>query len=358
MVCFGKIYGEVNEMGRQIPKNVRQIGNVSDNSKIYIEDYVDIFLNQLSEKSAEKISGAFLVGETVEEGEVDYIYIHGALAMQNPVVKGKDLIIEEAEWKYVCETSKEYFGDAEILGWVMIGGDQPFEMTHSMQKMHQKYFQREKSVFLFKSLREKEEKLFMYKLRDMIEVKGYYIFYEKNVEMQEYMIATRKQAGISPSESLDDQAAKSFRSIIQEKMEQKEEKSRFKVGRFMKVASLLVLLMAGVVLQNRLADREVPVEEQEVVSNEPIVLEPEVIVLPEIEEEVLEEVEKEEQVKEEVEETAGIQMEEVYVVQKGDTIASISTKVYGDIARIGEICELNGLGDGNLIFIGQKLLLP
>ena len=345
-------------MGRQIPKNVRQIGNVSDNSKIYIEDYVDIFLNQLSEKTADKMSGAFLVGETVEEGECDYIYIHGALAMQNPVAKGKDLIIEEEEWKYACETSKEYFGDAEILGWVMMGGDQPFEMTHNMQKIHQKYFQREKSVFLFKSMREKEEKLFMYKFRDMMEVKGYYIFYEKNVEMQEYMIATRKQAGISPSESLDDQAAKSFRSIIQEKMEQKEEKSRSKVGRFMKVASLLVLLMAGVVLQNRLGDREVPVEEQEAVSNEPIVLEPEVIVLPEIEAEVLEEVEKEEQVEGEVEETAGIQMEEVYVVQKGDTIASISAKVYGDITRIGEICELNGLGDGNLIFIGQKLLLP
>ena len=29
-------------MERQLPKNVRQIGNVSDNPKIYVEDYVDI----------------------------------------------------------------------------------------------------------------------------------------------------------------------------------------------------------------------------------------------------------------------------------------------------------------------------
>ena len=27
-------------MERQLPKNVRQIGNVSDNPKIYVEDYV------------------------------------------------------------------------------------------------------------------------------------------------------------------------------------------------------------------------------------------------------------------------------------------------------------------------------
>ena len=28
-------------MERQLPKNVRQIGNVSDSPKIYVEDYVD-----------------------------------------------------------------------------------------------------------------------------------------------------------------------------------------------------------------------------------------------------------------------------------------------------------------------------
>ena len=38
-------------MERQIPKNVRQIGNVSDSPKIYVEDYVDTFFLQLSEKA-------------------------------------------------------------------------------------------------------------------------------------------------------------------------------------------------------------------------------------------------------------------------------------------------------------------
>ena len=35
-------------MEQQFPKNVRQIGNVSDSPKIYVEDYVDTFLNQLN----------------------------------------------------------------------------------------------------------------------------------------------------------------------------------------------------------------------------------------------------------------------------------------------------------------------
>ena len=47
-------------MKRQLPKNVRQIGNVSDSSKIYVEDYVDTFFNQLCEKADQKPIGAYV----------------------------------------------------------------------------------------------------------------------------------------------------------------------------------------------------------------------------------------------------------------------------------------------------------
>ena len=40
-------------MERQFPKNVRQIGNVGDEPKIYVEDYVDIYLNQLQQQAEE-----------------------------------------------------------------------------------------------------------------------------------------------------------------------------------------------------------------------------------------------------------------------------------------------------------------
>ena len=46
-------------MERQIPKNVRQIGNVSDSPKIYVEDYVDTFFLQLSEKSEKEKQPVF-----------------------------------------------------------------------------------------------------------------------------------------------------------------------------------------------------------------------------------------------------------------------------------------------------------
>ena len=76
-------------MKRQLPKNVRQIGNVSDSSKIYVEDYVDTFLNQMCEKAEQETIGAFLIGEIVREEEQDFIYIYGAIKMKELEKKGK-----------------------------------------------------------------------------------------------------------------------------------------------------------------------------------------------------------------------------------------------------------------------------
>ena len=48
----------------------------------------------------------------------------------------------------------------------------------------------------------------------------------------------------------------------------------------------------------------------------------------------------------------------VYIVEQGDTLAIISRKMYGDVNHVDAICRMNGITDGNLIYVGQKLLLP
>lgn len=48
----------------------------------------------------------------------------------------------------------------------------------------------------------------------------------------------------------------------------------------------------------------------------------------------------------------------VYIVEEGDTLAIISRKMYGDVSHVDAICKMNGITDGNLIYVGQKLLLP
>ena len=406
---------EVIEMKRQLPKNVRQIGNVSDSSKIYVEDYVDTFFNQLCSKADQEMIGAFLIGETVQEEEQDYIYVYGAIQMKELLVKGKEFIIEENVWQHACETCKEYFGNAEILGWFITGGENNVEVNHNIKKIHQKYFHREKSLFITKNARDKEEKFYIYKFRDMMECGGHYVYYEKNLEMQNYMIASRKRRGFTPSEIIEDRVTKNFRNLVREKTEQNEQRAHSRMVYAMSTFLVLVVLVIGVTMINnydkmksvqntldKLTENVSKGDKQETQEKEEKE-EESVEVLGDIvssqqgedkdttedtqegdaqEEDTQENDAQEGDVPEgnaqEGEVQEGDTQEEAntvqdstqqeqppettttktYIVKEGDTLENISKKEYGDITHIEAICKLNKLEDGNLIFIGQKLLLP
>ena len=397
-----KMY-EVIEMKRQLPKNVRQIGNVSDSSKIYIEDYVDTFFNQLCEKAEQEMQGAFLIGETVQEEDQDYIYVYGAIRMKELIVKGKDFVIGEHVWKDACEKCKEYFGNAEILGWFITGGEHPLEVNHNINKLHQKYFSREKSIFVTKNARDKEEKFYIYKYRDMMECSGHYVYYEKNVEMQNYMIATRKKVGFTPSEIIEDRVTKNFRSLIREKNEKAEQKNHSRLVYGMSTFLVLVIVVIGVTMLNNydkmqgVQDSLSALNGEESKENEGDIAEVfgenvtsenqedepdegaqttqpgsdqttgadgEQATQPESEQTVQPDSEQtaqpsdEQAIQPDSTETPVIKEPKTYVVKKGDTLESISREQYGDVAHVNAICKINGLDDGNLIFIGQKLLLP
>lgn len=397
-------------MERQLPKNVRQIGNVSDSSKIYVEDYVDTFFNQLCEKTETGVQGAFLVGETVREDDQDYIYVYGAIRMQDLEIKGKDLVLTEENWKKACETCKEFFGNAEILGWFITGDDIPKETNHNINKIHQKFFPREKSIFVTKSARDKEEKFYIYKYKNMMECGGHYIYYEKNAEMQNYMISIRKKSGFIPSEIIDDRVTKNFRSLVQEKIDKKEKKSS---SRFVYAAStflVLIILVIGVTMINNydkiklvqnslnefvsnkgdkenkeddesieasgdLINSEAPDQEDSQKGDEPSGNESEAdtpdVNTPDADKPNVDkpdtdtpdaddpDADKPDADNPDLDEPVTSEPNhEVYVVLKGDTLESISREIYGDSLHVNAICKLNGLEDGNLIYIGQKLLLP
>ena len=47
-----------------------------------------------------------------------------------------------------------------------------------------------------------------------------------------------------------------------------------------------------------------------------------------------------------------------YEVEKGDTLYTISRKIYGDITHVQKICELNDITNPDKIRYGQKIILP
>ena len=404
-------------MERQIPKNVRQIGNVSGSPKIYVEDYVDTFFTQLCEKAGETPIGAFLVGDFQKTDEEEYVYIYGAVQMHELKMSGKDYLIDEDTWKHAYEDCKQYFEDGEMLGWFVAHAGVPLDLEDAVVKLHKKSFPRENSVFIMKDPVEQEEKYFVHQMNDLLEISGHYTYYEKNPCMQNYMISCRKKNGVCPTETVEDRAAKDFRSIVRDRGGRKHQRKTSRLMYAMSTCLVLIVLVMGVVTMNNMdkmkavqsalhemtgdSEKETKIVKEngkdavldgtdsgeltqvssgnvqsegipEVSGGDPAA-DGSVIpggdpatdgsVVPEGE-------------------AAGDHMtggsitggsvtggdapageifngsDGVYIVEEGDTLAIISRKMYGDISHADAISRLNGLTDGNLIYIGQKLLLP
>ena len=398
-------------MERQIPKNVRQIGNVSDSPKIYIEDYVDTFFSQLCEKCVKAGNipmGAFLVGDIQTGDSGDYVYIYGAIQMHDLKMSGTDYVIDDNTWKHAYEDCKQFFDDGEMLGWFVVHPGVPLKPDASAVKLHRKSFPKKNTVLIMRDPVEKDETYFVHKMNDLMEIGGRYTYYEKNPCMQNYMIASRKKNGVLPSETVEDRAAQDFRDLVRKRGRHRKEK---KPGSLMYAAGAcmaLVLVIMGVSMFNS-ADRmksvqttletladaeraeespetEETVDESSAQAETQAASAPVTAVTPD-EMQADESREDEAQpdkssaqpdgvqpgkssVQPDASEEDGQQADDeaaaagangsngVYVVEKGDTLAIISKKMYGDVSHVDAICRMNGISDGNLIYIGQKLLLP
>lgn len=413
-------------MERQLPKNVRQIGNVSDSPKIYVEDYVDTFFAQLCEK-CEKAGGgpigAFLVGDMQKSDEEEYIYIYGAIQMHELKMSGNEYVIDEPTWKHAYEDCKQYFEDGEMLGWFVAHQGVPLTPNEATVKLHKKSFPKKNTVFVMKDPVEKDETYYVHKLNDLMEIGGHYTYYEKNPCMQNYMISARKKNGVFPSETVEDRAAKDFRNMVRTRNGRQRQK---KAGSLMYAVSaclVLVLIVMGVSMVNNFDKmRSVQTTLDNLSAGAPETVETSgtvTAVTPEEEdgtgdtsdasveegsgeEEQSTDAQAEEQTDQGESGTAESESGDtsaqdeasaqdelsvesssdavsdtdaetsdsssqssgengsdgVYVVEKGDTLAIISRKMYGDISHVDAICRMNGIEDGDLIYVGQKLLLP
>ena len=350
-------------MERQLPKNVRQIGNVSDNPKIYVEDYVDTYLNQLREKAKEQPVGVILVGEVLELEDEKAVFVSGAVQMQELSEKDGKLEIGQDGMKHMMEEAAQYFPESHIVGWGIVEEGNPMSRNREVKKIQEREFGQEGSLFLWKNAREQDEIFYAYKFGELMQIGGHYIYYEKNPEMQNYMINTRKENGVTPSEVVEDRAAKNFRSAVREKMEEQHQSSAF--AYITSAVLVLIVLVIGITTVNNFDKMKAVQNSLETLSETVGVGQADAKTRTETAETAKNNAKEASGTVKKAEgtttsETSDGQLsdQDFYVVQKGETLAGISQKLYGDTSHVKAICKMNGLSDGNLIYIGQKLLLP
>lgn len=390
-----------------LPKNVRQIGEPEENRKIYIEDYVITYLKKMAKEAALNSRVAVLLGNSEWMEGIPYLFIKSAVALKNLEDYGDGIPFTDETWAEVYGVIKEYFSNQDVLGWFLSIPGYPMDLDRDLIKTHINHFGGVDKVLMVAEPGDWEEDFFAYENGRLARQKGYYIFYERNEAMQRYMVETGDGESIENKEEFEDRAARSFRTLVQEKKDLSGQK---RVMTFLYTAStflVMVVLVIGITLINNyekmeglemtlteisqslenqegqvvpgLADQDEEQNQQLVAAmeeenakvqeegtenqeepNEELHAEEltEETEMPAEESEPEPGTESESESAEEAISQNVVSIPESYTVQKGDTLLKISRKIYGQDNKIEEICSLNGIKDINHILVGQKLLLP
>lgn len=404
---------EVVKEGK-MPKNIRQIGQVSGNQRVYLEDYVITYLKQIP-TSGETMRVIILYGKKEMMGDELCWFVNGAIGAEKDFFMEKTVIDQES-WQHVNEMAERFFPELTVLGWAIAGSDSTKEIEEQILRTQKQFFRPDQKLYFEYNTEEKEEYVYLFEKGKMRQQSGYYIYYERNECMQNYMVSLRA-AERHPEEFEADRAAHQFREVVSEK---KQELHRRRSATLMTCVSLvlmLVIMVIGVTMLNNYEkmqnmeqvlyqisgkiDRGAEAEEaaemedvqaqaEEVAEMEDVQTQAEAQPQEENEPEaagvVTAEAAGEEADAEKVAEAApSVSREELaqagqasdenqlqeesdaapvaaepitYVIQRGDTLAKICMKYYGNLSNIDKICEMNSIENKDNILYGQKILLP
>ena len=231
-----------------MPRNVRQIGLANGDYRIYIEDYVYTFLCSLAEDEKPEGQGsvAVLTGEIQWTADMTCIFIKGAIAADGMEAAAEHIDFSEKLWQKLQEDKDQYFPEQEIVGWFFAQPQIAMEITELFVKVHLRHFGGEKILMLMDP-GEREDAFFRYDGGMMAKLSGYYIYYEKNSQMQTYMIERSQKEGGEASEKVEDRAVRNFRKIIDSKNPEEQGEEKTSVFSYAATACLvLAVLTVGV----------------------------------------------------------------------------------------------------------------
>ena len=427
IICNGddeaKEKNEKNEKNTAIrrPKNIKQIGDVSSDRKIYIEDYAFTYIRSIAYGTPQEEQSGVLLGECQKSGEEKCLFIKGVIKARHSGEDGRqDIYFDEKEWNGIYADVEKYFPNLQVVGWFAALPDVTTERMQYLRRVHLDNFAGNMKTMYLINKAEKDENFYLFENGDLKKQKGYVCFYERNYEMQEYMLQKRGVKSVEAPEK--DKVMKSIRAIINEKEEQKLQKKNavfmYGISSFMVVVVLVIginlmnsyekmknldqslssiaLQMSnmndngsegedtagGVVSVNKLDGNVYPTRQAESaqtdvqqppVQTEGVVPDTQpsgqssIAANPEInhagsgqvQNGQAEETDTAPQVQTEAAQDvqAGVAYE-TYTVQDGDTVMGICKKYYGSISKFSEVIALNHLEDADQLYVGQEIKLP
>jgi LysM repeat protein len=378
------------------PKNIKQIGDVSSDKKIYIEDYAFSYIHSIAYAAPSEEQAGVLLGKCERNESEECLFIKGVIkarAMEEGSRTG--IYFDEKVWNGIYADVEKYFPNLEVVGWFAALPEVTIERMQYLKRLHLDNFAGSMKTMYLISKAEKEEDFYLYEQGDLKKQKGYVCFYERNYEMQEYMLQKRGHRSVESPES--DKVMKSIRTIIQEKEVSKQQKRNavfmYGISSFMIVVVLVIGInlmnsyekmknldqsinniaiqmsnlgdnstesaaevSGNVVSVNKLNGDVYPTKEdntesrQETSSNDNSSIESKETQQKQVSQETTAA-----EPATEAESTVGY---DSYTVKTGDTIMSICKNYYGTVSKYSEVVAFNHLEDADKLYVGQEIKLP
>lgn len=385
------------------PKNIKQIGDVSSDKKIYIEDYAFTYINSIAYNSPQEEQAGVLLGELAKEGNERCVFVKGVIKAALGDTSDTGIYFNENIWNKIYSDTEKYFPDLSVVGWFAVMPEVTDERMARLKKLHLDNFAGNMKTLYLVDTVEKEEHFYLYENGTLKRQKGYVCFYERNYEMQEYMLERSEKK--SCEDASDDRVIRNIRNVIREKEELKEQR---KSGSFMYGVSaflVVVIIVIGINLMNnyekmRRLNQSVDNLMNQLEGNErggqdgddngvhdseasgDISVDGNAIKVNRLSGDVypLEENSTSDKTERETmsdnkaasETTQAISESEtdasvssvktdsysMYTVKQGDTLMGICKRYYGTTTKYQEVMQYNGLDDRDMLYIGQQIKLP
>lgn len=390
----------------RLPKNIKQVGDVKNARKIYIEDYAINYMKEVHLNQNQNTVGV-LLGMTQKSGSDRYVFIKGVFVAKNVFASESEIAFADSDWNEIYDGMAKYFPDCEIVGWFVSTTNINAALFRTLRKVHMNFFPgSEKTLFLYDYM-EKNGFFYVFENNQLVKQKGYTIYYERNEEMQDYMVDQRETHRVElPEEKRAEMMSGNWyreREKMPERMADRTKNDEVQktsgrkqamINYCANVAMVVLILFIGMYV---LGDRiNLPMNPSEDETKEPMTLTnvikvdgnvyPTLEIPSESESMSLTQQAKAQESTQEtsavvdvvapvettsavlattaVTETPPVEVESSKVeykehkVQKGEKLITICKKYYGDTSKLDEIMEINKIDDVDKIYVGQIIKLP
>ena len=369
---------------QQLPKNIRQIGSPAGHTKVYIEDYVITFLNSLSMDKNTYVRGAILFGEKKQIGNDLVIFIRGAIEGQNLELDLDETVFDDEVWREIYQQKERLFSGLDVIGWALLRMGFSVRLNDKIKKTHFENFPGEGKVLYMMDDLEGEDAFYVFRGEDLSRQNGYYIYYEKNPMMQNYLVERRQDIKeVQTYEKMmesrrDEKLIRQFREKISKKTKSNQRKGR--IRNISTAAAVTIMMIMGGTMYYY-AGQDQSINFKDVVNGAVHTMgkgvsdqistksssTTSVKITKTLDTATQTSTHKKEQKriqpttkqKQKTQKTSSGQYKSyTYTVKSGETLVSISRKVYGTQKLVQRIKKANALSDENQIYPGQKLVIP